>query len=86
MRLAEHDLINDPDCSNSIGRNRLECSYAKDLSIEKVIPHPKFDFGDSSYVQNNDIALIRLAEDIVFSGSFRLDNFQVNLKQLVVAV
>ncbi|CAG7722894.1 unnamed protein product [Allacma fusca] len=67
VRLAEHDLVNDPDCSNSIGHRRLECSFAKDMKIEKIISHYKYEHSETSYFQHNDIALVRLSENIDFN-------------------
>ncbi len=67
VRLGEHDLQHDPDCSNS---EELSCSFVHDFEIEKIVVHKEFDFLSAKYGTKleNDIALIRLHKDINFDG------------------
>ncbi|CAG7722892.1 unnamed protein product [Allacma fusca] len=62
VRLGEYDTESNPDCSPETGK----CSYIKDADIEKVIAHPNY----SPNIKQNDIALIRLSEDVPIHSAF----------------
>ena len=51
--------------------NRTECADpAVDINVEKIIIHPRYSNTDSQMM--NDIALIRLANKINFTGKINL--------------
>ncbi|KAL5280017.1 CLIPB1 family protein [Megaselia abdita] len=60
VRLGEWDMSTNPDCMEN------DCSDPhKNISIEKIIVHEEYNHESST--QPNDIALIRLAEDVEFT-------------------
>lgn len=60
VRLGEHRISTELDCDNKIPP---KCSThpVEDIGIEKIIPYKDY----SKSTKNNDIALIRLARDVV---------------------
>ena len=57
-RLGEHDSRIDPEFSPELNAH----SSVKDIAIEKIIIHTEYD----PHTRLNDIALIRLAEEVSF--------------------
>ncbi|XP_017075067.2 phenoloxidase-activating factor 3-like [Drosophila eugracilis] len=63
VRLGDYDRNRAQDCSS------LGClPRTSDIDIERVIPHPKFEFTPGNV---NNIALVRIAEEILFSDYIR---------------
>lgn len=63
MRLGEWQISENPDCSSM--HSLVECvNTERDYKIEKKIPHPQYNRKSG----NNDIGLLRLAEDAELSG------------------
>jgi len=58
IRLGEHDLRRNPDCSGTDG-----CSFVDDYKIEKIVNHP----GYRETTKLHDISLIRVDRDINFT-------------------
>jgi len=68
VRLGEWDINSEADCEDF--QNEQVCSSpVKDIAIEQKIPHESYDPQASS--QHNDIALLRLAEDVQFNDFIR---------------
>lgn len=60
VRLGEWDLSQDPDCEEGI------CAHSiLNMGVENVIAHPNYK--PNSKNQENDIALIRLNRNIIFT-------------------
>ncbi|XP_039452924.2 CLIP domain-containing serine protease B4-like [Culex pipiens pallens] len=64
VRLGEHDLSTDQDCEQD-GPDRYCADAHQDLPIEKIIVHEDYNRTKKNYL--NDIALIRLERDVIFS-------------------
>lgn len=67
VRLGEYDLTTYTDCTV----DRKECTTEQhfDIGIEALIPHPNYNKGP--HTKHNDIALIRMIEDIDFTHYIR---------------
>lgn len=66
VRLGEWDLNNVNDCDDSFVNEKV-CNegVTQDIEIETKIPHPDYDpFGNN---QHNDIALLRLRQNVNFN-------------------
>lgn len=63
VRLGEHDLSKDPDPEDLAGQPYY-ADPAVNVQIERVIVHPLYDTETLAH----DIALLKLAKDITFSG------------------
>ena len=61
VRLAEHNLNSPSDCIDDIGKY---CSPEYDIGVENVIRHPLYN----PKTTENDIALLRLNQEITFSA------------------
>ncbi|XP_034652164.1 serine protease grass-like [Drosophila subobscura] len=62
VRLGEHNITSEQDCR--IVNSEVRCQPPHvDVGIEKVIRHE----GYSKYTQNNDIALIKLSREVLFT-------------------
>ncbi|XP_075147894.1 serine protease ea-like [Haematobia irritans] len=69
VRLGEWDLTTNPDCEVDI-RGEKDCAPEHiDLRVERAIPHPQYD--PNSRNQANDIALLRLERNIVYTDFIR---------------
>lgn len=66
VRLGEFDESTDPDCRNV--RGRFTCTSVLNVAPEQVFVHESFSPRSFSY----DIALIKLARDVEFSGWLNL--------------
>ena len=67
MRLGEHKFNQTKDCFTNTIMNRTECADPTvDINVEQIIIHPRYSNTDSQMM--NDIALIRLANKIHFTG------------------
>lgn len=66
MRLGEHDILNDTDCS-IISGTEVCAPKAIDVGVEEAISHPDFSLQGPNRLQN-DVALIRLERAVPFSG------------------
>lgn len=64
VRLGEHDLRSDPDCEEE-GPYKLCADPHQDLQIEQIIVHE--DYNATRKDHWNDIALIRLERNVIFS-------------------
>lgn len=64
VRLGEHDIKTEQDCELE-GPHKLCADPHQDISVEKIIVHE--DYNATKGSSWNDIALIRLAQDVVFS-------------------
>lgn len=65
VRLGEFDTGSDKDCILN-GDNKLECAAPSiEVPVEEIIMHD--DYRPDSRNNQNDIALIRLAKDVVFT-------------------
>uniref|UniRef100_A0A1Q3EXL5 Putative serine protease easter n=1 Tax=Culex tarsalis TaxID=7177 RepID=A0A1Q3EXL5_CULTA len=64
VRLGEHDLGSDQDCEEE-GPFKLCADPQQDIQIEKTIVHEDFNATQKSHW--NDIALIRLERNVIFS-------------------
>ena len=60
----------------------LDCSYKLKLNVEKITIHPNFNEG--SY--KNDIALIRLADEVEFSSMSILICFNYSMHELLIEI
>lgn len=56
--LGEYDVTKDPDCDGDF------CSSKQDVKVEQVIAHPQYQQAGNV----NDIALVRLAQNVQYSG------------------
>ncbi|OXA60559.1 CLIP domain-containing serine protease 14D [Folsomia candida] len=63
VRLGEHDTTTDVDCNQDLGNI---CSLVEDFKIERIITHPQHN----TVTKQNDIALLRLNQDISFGSYF----------------
>ncbi|KAJ8925924.1 hypothetical protein NQ315_009776 [Exocentrus adspersus] len=66
VRLGEHDRNNATDCSN-LGYRTVCAPPPLNIPIEERIAHEDYDPEDAN--QYHDIALLRLARDVKFTGS-----------------
>lgn len=67
--MGEWDTQTDPDCEVDV-RGQQDCAPPHiDIAVEKTIPHP--DYNPASRNQVNDIALLRLAQNVVYSDFIR---------------
>lgn len=64
IRLGEWDMSTDPDCVD----NDCMTPY-KTYAIEKITVHEEYSYTSSS--QPNDIGLIKVSEDVVFTDSIQ---------------
>lgn len=64
VRLGEHDLSSDQDCEQD-GQYKLCADAHQDLQIEKIIVHE--DYNATMTKHWNDIALVRLEQDVIYS-------------------
>lgn len=64
VRLGEWDTRTNPDCEHFVDEKVCSDGH-KDVAIEQSIPHPEYK--RSSFKKLHDIALIRLAEEILFT-------------------
>lgn len=58
VRLGEHRISSKIDCADPLDSET--CSEARDIKVEDVIPHEKYN----KSTRVNDIALIRLSEEV----------------------
>lgn len=65
MRLGEHNLNTDPDCEVSYYTGTMCVEKYQEYEIEKILPHPEY----SSVHSGNDIALLKLKQDVDFTPS-----------------
>ena len=71
VRLGEQKFNQTKDCFTNTKMNRTECADPTvDINVEKIIIHPRYSNTDSQMM--NDIALIRLANRINFTGMIKL--------------
>jgi hypothetical protein len=64
IRLGEWDTNSEQDCDTRYDKDACSPPVI-DVVIEEKIPHPNYDpFGNN---QHNDIALLRLSQDVTFS-------------------
>lgn len=63
VRLGEWDLAGDPDCEELVA-NKLCADSVEMIPIKETIAHPFF----SRRTAHNDIAMIRLARKVQFTG------------------
>lgn len=64
VRLGEYDVKTDQDCEGE-GPYKICADLHQDFSVEKIIVHE--DYNATKVSSWNDIALIRLAQDVVYS-------------------
>lgn len=64
VRLGEHDLQSEQDCEGE-EEFKICADPHQDLSIEKIVVHEDYNATGRNF--QSDIALIRLARDVVFS-------------------
>ena len=65
VRLGEWDTATAQDCDDSFTNEKICLPPAIGIPIEEQIPHPNYDpFGAN---QHNDIALLRLAQDVQYT-------------------
>jgi hypothetical protein len=69
VRLGEWDLNSDVDCDDSYVNEKVCNQPPVDIPIEKKIPHENYNPQASS--QHNDIALLRLAQDVQYTNYIR---------------
>ena len=66
IRLGEHNLRTEIDCIQS-RRSKSKCiNSVKDFTPSRIIIHPQFN----TNVFTNDIAMIRLSNQVQFNGKF----------------
>lgn len=65
VRLGEWNTTTDIDCVSVNGKQDCNAQPV-DLEIEETILHP--DYNSNSVNKHNDIALLRLNQDVVFTG------------------
>ncbi|KAK4881491.1 hypothetical protein RN001_004810 [Aquatica leii] len=63
--LGEWKISTDPDCIEAVAIS--ECSYVAKIKINETIPHPYY----SQKTGNNDIGLLRLESDIMYTDYIR---------------
>jgi len=69
VRLGEWDTTTNPDCEMDV-RGEKDCAPEHiDVPVESVVPHPQYN--PKSKNQINDIALLRLKHNVVFSDFVR---------------
>ncbi|KAL5284332.1 CLIPB9.2 family protein [Megaselia abdita] len=64
VRLGEHDISSKVDCENGVCAQQ-----AIRVGVEEVIPHHSYD--DRAQDRHNDIALIRMDRDVLYTKSIR---------------
>lgn len=69
VRLGEWDLQTDVDCDDSYVNEQVCNQPPVDIAIEQKIPHEQYNPQASS--QHNDIALLRLAENVRYNSYIR---------------
>lgn len=69
VRLGEWDTQTDVDCDDSFVDETVCNDPAVDIPIEQKIPHESYDPNASN--QHNDIALLRLAQNVPFTTYIR---------------
>lgn len=69
VRLGEWDTQTDIDCDDSFVDEKVCNDPAIDVQIEQKIPHENYDPNASN--QHNDIALLRLAQNVPFTSFIR---------------
>ncbi|KAF5273623.1 hypothetical protein FQR65_LT04622 [Abscondita terminalis] len=67
VRLGEYNLLNKSDCVELAGIDGRDCVESKDVEIEQFIVHPFYNV----WSYNNDIALIKLKTDVLFTDYIR---------------
>ena len=68
MRLGEQKFNQTKDCLIDTKMNKTECADPPiDIKVEKIVIHPRYANKDGQMM--NDIALIRLAKKINFTGT-----------------
>lgn len=66
VRLGDYNIDTDPDCVESVG-NIIECAPSPlILNVEEKIVHE--DYNPYDLNQYHDIALLRLAEEVKYTG------------------
>jgi hypothetical protein len=65
VRLGEWDTAQDRDCDDSYVGEQICSEPVIDVEIEEKIPHP--EYGPNANNQHNDIALLRLVQNVPFS-------------------
>ncbi|XP_031619835.1 serine protease easter-like [Contarinia nasturtii] len=65
VRLGEHDLNTDPDCTEDDGETQC-APHVVDMEFSEIIIHEEYN--PSSSTQYNDIALIRLSNSVEFTN------------------
>lgn len=68
VRLGEHDIESNPDCTENVG-DQKECALpVVNVAIEELIPHEEYNPDDRN--QYHDIALLRLKQDVEYTGKY----------------
>lgn len=68
VRLGEWDLTQQQDCADNVNE-RICATPVVDIAIEQRIPHPQYDpYGAN---QHNDIALLRLGQQVQYNEYIR---------------
>jgi hypothetical protein len=69
VRLGEWDTTQQDDCDERYTNERICSPPPIDVQIEQKIPHPQYDPYANN--QHNDIALLRLSQDVAFNEFVR---------------
>lgn len=78
VRLGEYNVGTDPDCVER-DEGDFECSNVTVVAVEEKIVHEDYNPYDQN--QYHDIALLRLAQDVTYTGEFNFNYIKKALNQ-----